>query len=101
MERRWAFTLATIAESCPPIGQCRADRRIKMISAPPEPVPLESIDEWRLTPLDISKVAMWRLPMEPNYPIRCFLEFGTKPSVYDYIRDHLGYRHGRCTALGW
>jgi len=45
----------------------------------------QSIDIWRTTPLSYSDLAQWGLPLEPNYNT-------TSHTIYDYIRDHLGYR---------
>ena len=50
---------------------------------------MKSINHWQITPLDLNVVANERLPVSPAY-LRSARDHSV--SVYDYIRDHLGYR---------
>ena len=45
----------------------------------------ETIDRWMQTPLNLSRIYADRLPISPVYALG-------RPSGYEYLRDHLGYR---------
>jgi hypothetical protein len=45
----------------------------------------ETIDVWMQTPLNLSRIHADRLPISPVYALG-------RPSGYEYLRDHLGYR---------
>jgi hypothetical protein len=51
----------------------------------------KSINQWMVTPLNMSVVDAHRLPMSPSYRA-AVAATGDAATIYDYIRDHLGYR---------
>ena len=68
-----------------------------------EPTPQphnKSLNVWNSTPLNLSYVDHHKLPMSPAYRA-AVVASGGGATVYEYIRDHLGYRlevHGTPTA---
>lgn len=60
----------------------------------PEPTPQphnKSLNVWNSTPLNLSFVDYHKLPMSPSYRA-AVVASGGGATVYEYIRDHLGYR---------
>eukprot|EP00759_Apiculatamorpha_spiralis_P039090 PhF_6_TR37933/c0_g1_i2/m.56709 len=51
----------------------------------------ESINLWMVTPLNVTYVSTWQLPIEPEY-FQAAHDPTKNITIYDYIRDHLGYR---------
>ena len=57
----------------------------------------KSINHWRATPLDLGFLAAHRLPISDSYRAAVAASAGAA-TIYDYIRDHLGYRLEFSTA---
>lgn len=49
-------------------------------------------------PLDVDYARKWYLPLEDDYVALFNQKIGRGPSIYEYIRDHMGYRCAACCS---